>query len=91
LNETVDGLRELLNGALEANLSLISVGQNEVTKKLASWAAILAVPTMIAGIYGMNFEDMPELRVWWGYPAAIGVMLAVCSALYVSFKRAEWL
>src|SRR5262249_51268420 len=62
INETVDTLRELLTTALEANLSLISIGQNEVTKKLAAWAAILAVPTAIAGIYGMNFEFMPELH-----------------------------
>jgi magnesium transporter len=62
VNESLDNLRELLNTVMEANLSLVSVQQNEVTKRLASWAAIIAVPTMIAGIYGMNFEHMPELR-----------------------------
>jgi magnesium transporter len=91
INETVDTLRELLTSALEANLSLISVTQNEVTKKLASWAAILAVPTMIAGIYGMNFHNMPELDWRYGYPAVIGVTLAICGVLYRSFKRSGWL
>jgi magnesium transporter len=91
INETVDNLRELLTTALEANLSLISVGQNEVTKKLAAWAAILAVPTMIAGIYGMNFVDMPELHWWFGYPLVMGAMGAACGFLYWRFKRADWL
>jgi magnesium transporter len=91
INETVDNLRELLNGALEANLSLISVAQNEVTKKLASWAAIIAVPTMVAGIYGMNFEYMPELKWAGGYPFAVVVMVALCSLLYWRFKKAGWL
>lgn len=91
INETVDNLRELLNGALEANLSLISVQQNEVTKKLASWAAILAVPTMIAGIYGMNFEMMPELKWAFGYPMMLAVTVTVCFVLYLRFKKAGWL
>ena len=82
---------ELLNGALEANLSLISVQQNEVTKKLASWAAILAVPTMIAGIYGMNFEVMPELKWAHGYPLIMGITFAACSVLFWRFKKSGWL
>jgi magnesium transporter len=91
INETVDNLRELLNGTLEANLSLISIQQNEVTKQLASWAAILAVPTMVAGIYGMNFDVMPELRWTFGYPAVLGATVAACSLLYWRFKKAGWL
>ena len=91
INETVDNLRELLTTALEANLSLISVGQNEVTKKLAAWAAILAVPTMIAGVYGMNFEFMPELHWTYGYPLVMGSMVGLCGLLYWRFKRAGWL
>ncbi|MCC6848311.1 MAG: magnesium/cobalt transporter CorA [Deltaproteobacteria bacterium] len=91
INETVDNLRELLNGALEANLSLISVQQNEVTKKLASWAAIIAVPTMVAGIYGMNFEHMPELGWGLGYPMALAIMVVACAMLYWQFRRAGWL
>jgi magnesium transporter len=91
INETVDSLRELLNGALEANLSLISVQQNEVTKKLASWAAIIAVPTMVAGIYGMNFQFMPELGWVAGYPMALAIMLGACAVLFWRFKKAGWL
>jgi magnesium transporter len=91
INESVDNLRELLTTALEASLALISVGQNEVTKKLAAWAAILAVPTAIAGIYGMNFDTMPELRWTFGYPAVLGGIGLACGVLYWRFKRAEWL
>ena len=87
----VDTARELLTTAFEANLSLISVGQNESMKKLAAWAAILAVPTMIAGVYGMNFQYMPELGWRLGYPVAMGVMLGVCGILYLHFKRVDWL
>jgi magnesium transporter len=91
INETVDNLRELLNGALEANLSLISVAQNEVTKKLASWAAILALPTMIFGMYGMNFDVMPELRWTFGYPVIMGTTLAACLGMFAYFKKTGWL
>ncbi len=91
INERLDGLRDLLSGALEANLSLISVRQNDITKQLAAWAAIFAVPTMIAGIYGMNFEDMPELHWRHGYPFAWALMLGMAGGLYVFFKRREWL
>lgn len=91
INEMVDITRELLASALEANLSLISVAQNEVMKKLGGWVAIIAVPTMIAGIYGMNFDMMPELRSPLGYPLTIAAMLVACSILYVYFKRSGWL
>lgn len=90
-NETVDTLRELVTSALEAKLSLVSVAQNDVTKKLAGWAAILAVPTMIAGVYGMNFEFMPELHWRHGYLVVMVAMLAACSFIYWRFKRAGWL
>jgi magnesium transporter len=91
INERVDMLRELLTTALEANLSLVSVAQNEAMKRLTGWAAIFAVPTMIAGIYGMNFRFMPELDWPWGYPAVMALMLGACAYLYVRFKRAGWL
>jgi magnesium transporter len=91
INEMIDTLRELLTTALEANLSLISVSQNEAMKRLAGWAAIIAVPTMIAGIYGMNFKFMPELDWVLGYPVAMGAMLAACGFLYYRFKRSGWL
>jgi magnesium transporter len=91
INEMVDMLRELLTTALEANLSLISVSQNDAMKRLAGWAAIIAVPTMIAGIYGMNFELMPELRWRWGYPVIMVLMAGACAFLYYRFKRSGWL
>ena len=89
--EGIDNLRELLNAALETNLLIASIEQNDVTKKLAGWGAILAVPTAIAGIYGMNFKFMPELDLPLAYPAIVLGILAVCSYLYFRFKRAGWL
>ena len=91
INEMVDILRELLTSALEAHLSLISVAQNEAMKRLAGWAAIIAVPTMFAGIYGMNFDFMPELRWRFGYPGVMAVTLGICGFLYFRFKRSGWL
>jgi magnesium transporter len=91
LNEMVDNARELLGGALEANFSMISIAQSDVSKKFAGWAAILAVPTMIAGIYGMNFRWIPELNWHWGYPFVLGVTFLVCLLLYFLFRRSGWL
>jgi len=91
INELVDTLRELLTTALEANLSLIAVSQNEDMKRLAGWAAIIAVPTMIAGIYGMNFRFMPELEWRWAYPTVMVVMLGLCGFLYYKFRQSGWL
>lgn len=91
INENVDNVRELLSTALEAHLSLIAVSQNEDTKRLAAWAAIFAVPTMIAGVYGMNFEHMPELQWRYGYLFALVLMLGACGALYTGFRRSGWL
>jgi magnesium transporter len=91
INETTDSLRDLLSAALEANLSLISVRQNEVMKKLASWAAILAVPTAIAGIYGMNFDYMPPIHSSWGYPGVMLAIVGIAVFLYTRFRHAGWL
>jgi magnesium transporter len=91
INEMVDTLRELLTAALEANLSMVTVAQNEVTKQLAAWAAIIALPTMIAGVYGMNFQFMPELHWRFGYPLVMGGLVLMCGVLYWRFKRAGWL
>ena len=91
LNETIDAQRELLTTALEANLSLMSVAQNEHMKRLAAWVAMIAVPTMIAGIYGMNFAHMPELAWRYGYFGSLIMMAASCGALYAGFKRSGWL
>jgi len=67
------------------------VRQNDDMRKISAWVAIAAVPTMIAGIYGMNFEHMPELTWTWGYPAALGLMALVCGGLFRAFKRSGWL
>ncbi|HEX2726150.1 MAG TPA: magnesium/cobalt transporter CorA [Beijerinckiaceae bacterium] len=89
--ETIDNLRELLNAALEANLLLASIQQNDVTKKLAAGAAILAVPTAIAGIYGMNFDYMPELKHPLGYPLILLAIFGLSGFLFLRFRRAGWL
>lgn len=87
----IDNLQQLSHTALESNLALISVAQNDDTKRLASWAAILAVPTMIAGLYGMNFKHMPETEWSLGYPLALAVMLLTCVLLYRWFRKLSWL
>ena len=91
INEMADTLREVLATALDANLSVISVSQNKDTKRLAAWAAIIAAPTAIAGIYGMNFQYMPELGWKFGYETVLVGMAAVCSGLWLGFKRSGWL
>ena len=83
--------RELLTGALEANLTQVSVRQNEDMRKMSAWVAILAVPTLIASIYGMNFERMPELNTEYGYYVVLGVIALICFGLYRTFKRTGWL
>lgn len=91
INEMVDNTRELLNTALEANFSLISISQNDTSKKFAGWAAIIAVPTMVAGFYGMNFKFMPELEWHYGYYAVIILTITACSLLYYFFRKSGWL
>jgi magnesium transporter len=90
-NDMVDGFKDSLVSALNANLTQVSVRQNDDTRKISAWAAILAVPTVIAGVYGMNFKHMPELTWRAGYPLVIAGMLLICVALYRIFKRAGWL
>ncbi len=89
--EQLEGDRDLLTSILQANLTQVSIRQNEDMRKISAWAAIVAVPTMIAGIYGMNFQHMPELKAVWGYPFALGLMAVVCGGLYAAFKRSGWL
>ena len=91
INESADALRDLLASALDANLAMTSIRQNEVMKLLAGWAAILAVPTLLAGIWGMNFQHMPELDPAWAYPAALGLIIGIMALLYGRFRRAGWL
>ncbi|MDP3984056.1 MAG: magnesium and cobalt transport protein CorA [Acidimicrobiia bacterium] len=87
----VSGYRDLLNSILEANLTQVSVRQNNDMRKISAWVAIAAVPTLLAGIWGMNFEHMPELNSNWGYPMALAVMVSVCTGLYRKFKKSGWL
>lgn len=87
----VEGLREVLGSVFEVSALLEQQRQSAITRKLASWAAILAVPTAVAGLYGMNFDHMPELHWRFGYFLVLAVVAAVCFGLYFRFKRANWL
>ena len=89
--EQVASFDDLLNTLVAANLAQVSVAQNEDMRKISAWVAIAAVPTMVAGIYGMNFDHMPELHWRFGYPIIAGLVLLVCIGLYRSFKRNGWL
>jgi magnesium transporter len=89
--DSVQNFRDLLTSVLEANLTRVSVRQNEDMRKISAWVAIAAVPTMIAGIYGMNFENMPELDQDWGYPVVLAFIAAVCLLLYRGFRKSGWL
>jgi magnesium transporter len=90
-HDQLESFRDLLTSVLQANLTQVGVRQNEDMRKISAWVAIAVVPTAIAGIYGMNFEHMPELDWTFGYPAALLLMLTVCSLLFWRFKRAGWL
>jgi magnesium transporter len=87
----VQEFRDLLTSVLTANLTQASVRQNEDVRRISAWAAIVAVPTAIAGIYGMNFDHMPELSWGWGYPLVLAAIVVICAGLYRSFRRAGWL
>jgi magnesium transporter len=91
VDELVHSQRELLTSILEANLSLIGVQQNKAVQAISAWAAIIAVPTFLASIWGMNFEHMPELRLVIGYPLALLIMFASTLVLHRFFKRINWL
>src|SRR5699024_7521219 len=89
--EFISMLRETLAFSFEAGMMLMQLQQDDTTRKLAAWAAIIAIPTAVAGIYGMNFENMPELNYRFAYPVVLGVMGGICTALYLRFKRIKWL
>jgi magnesium transporter len=91
VRDQVASLDELLTSILQASLARTSLADNEDTRKISAWAAMIAVPTLITGVYGMNFDFMPELHWHYGYPLVIAVILLVCSALYRGFKRNGWL
>ncbi|MEV8568685.1 magnesium/cobalt transporter CorA [Streptomyces sp. NPDC051322] len=90
-NEQVEGLDRLLSDILSAHLAQMGVRQNDDMRKISAWAAMAAVPTMVAGIYGMNFQHMPELTWTWSYPVVIAVMAGIVFGLYRQFKRRGWL
>ncbi|MCX5334959.1 MULTISPECIES: magnesium/cobalt transporter CorA [unclassified Streptomyces] len=89
--EQIAAFDELLNSILQAHLAQVSVAQNEDMRKITAWAAIVAVPTMVCGVYGMNFEHMPELRWMFGYPLVLSVIAVACLTLYRGFRRSGWL
>ncbi len=91
VTEQVHGFDELLNSLLQANLAQVSVAQNEDMRKITAWAAIFAVPTMITGVYGMNFDYMPELHHKYGYPMVLLSVAAICVGMYRGFRRNGWL
>ena len=91
VNESISAMREMLTAAINVNLSLVTFGQNEVMKKLAGWAAMLAAPTLLTSWYGMNFQHMPELGQPWAYPAIIVVMASVVGGIYAALKHNRWL
>jgi len=91
INQSIDSLREMVTTAISVNLSLITIQENETTKRLAAYAALVAVPTMIAGVYGMNFEHIPELKWVWGYPLSLALMFGIDGYLFYRLRRAKWL
>ncbi|HUQ29591.1 MAG TPA: magnesium/cobalt transporter CorA [Usitatibacter sp.] len=91
ISTQLDGLRDMVATALQVNISMISLQENAVTKRLAAYGALIAVPTMIAGVYGMNFEHMPELKWTFGYPLALAVMAVIDFLLFRRFRRIGWL
>jgi magnesium transporter len=91
VEEPTEGFRDMLSDILVVNLTLIGVRQNDQTKKISAWAAILIVPTLITGIYGMNFDYMPELHWTFGYPLALALMVSISVGLYAVFRHVRWL
>ena len=91
INALIDTMRETIGTAIQVNLAMATIEESEVMKRLAAWASIFAVSTSLAGIWGMNFENMPELKWRYGYLVALGTIVVSCSLLYWRFRRARWL
>ena len=91
INSLIDNMRDTIGMAIQVNLAMVTIEESEVTKKLAAWASIFAVCTAFAGIWGMNFEAMPELKWKYGYLMALGMIVSTCTILYWRFRRARWL
>jgi magnesium transporter len=91
INQAIDAARETTNTAIQVALAMVNMGHGEITKSLAAYAALVAVPTMIAGVYGMNFEHMPELHWRFGYPLSIAAMVGIDALLFFRFRKAGWI
>lgn len=91
INSAIDGLREMLQTGIQVTLTLVSIADSQVTKRLAAYGALITVPTLLAGIYGMNFEHMPELKWVGGYPLTLASMLIIDVVLFIKFRRNGWL
>jgi magnesium transporter len=91
INQSIDAARETVNTAIQVALAMVNMGHGEITKRLAAYAALVAVPTMIAGVYGMNFKHMPELEWPLGYPLAVGAMVVIDGFLFTRFRKAGWI
>lgn len=91
INSSIDTMRETINTAIQVNLSMVTIEEGEVNKRLAAWAGIFAVATAFVGIWGMNFEVMPELRWRYGYPVALAIIAVICGIMYRRFKKSGWL
>lgn len=91
INASIESIRDTIGTAIQVNLSMVAIDEGEVNKRLAAWAAIFAVATAFAGVWGMNFQNMPELKWEYGYPMAVVVMFTVCGYLYYRFKKSGWL
>ncbi len=91
INGLIEGMRDTIGTAIQVNLSMVTIEDNEITKRLASWAGIFAICTAFVGVWGMNFEHMPELKWRYGYPAALLLIVSVCSYVYYRFRKAGWL
>jgi magnesium transporter len=91
INATLDTLRDTIGTAIQVNLAMVTIEESETTKRLAAWAGIFAVATAFAGIWGMNFERMPELKLPYGYPMALGLIVVACSVMYWRFRKVGWL
>jgi len=91
MNASLDALRDTIGTAIQVTLSTVTIEETEITKRLAAWAGIFAIATAFAGIWGMNFQNMPELKLAWGYPAALGIITAACVFVWWRFRRSGWL
>lgn len=91
INTSIESIRDTIGTAIQVNLSMVTIEESEVNKRLAAWAAIFAVATLFAGVWGMNFKGMPELEWQYGYPVALAIMFGTCGYLYYRFRKSGWL